>query len=214
LTTVIGVVKGTKNLSIGEDDKPQLYQPLAQINTDPTRIQFVLRSFTPPVTQLGPVRETLRRIEPNAGIEVATLYSSIGLAFLPSQVGAALMGTIGLLGLLLAAVGLHGVMAYSVARRTRELGVRIAVGATRGDISRMVVLDSARLILFGSAIGVAIALFVTRPLAMFFVPGLSPSDPASFLAVLIALGATGLAATLGPTRRAITVDPVASLRYE
>jgi predicted permease len=214
LTTIIGVVKGTKNLSIGEDDKPQLYQPLAQINNDRTRIQFVLRSFTPPVTQLGPVRETLRRIEPNAGIEVATLYSSIGLAFLPSQVGAALMGTIGLLGLLLAAVGLHGVMAYSVARRTRELGVRIAVGATKGDISRMVVLDSARLMLFGSAIGVAIALLVTRPLAMFFVPGLSPSDPTSFSAVLIALAATGLVATLGPVRRAITLDPVASLRYE
>ncbi|MGH9720260.1 MAG: ADOP family duplicated permease [Bryobacteraceae bacterium] len=211
---IVGVVKGTKNLSIGEDDQPQLYQPLAQINSDRTRIQFVLRSFTAPAQQLAPVREALRRIEPNAGIEVATLYSSIGLAFLPSQVGAALMGTIGVLGLLLAAIGLHGVMAYSVARRTRELGVRIAVGATSGKISRMVIGESARLLLLGSAIGVGVALLVTRPLAMFFVPGLSPADPASFSAVLIVLLGTGLAATLGPVRRAVAVDPVTSLRYE
>ncbi len=211
---IVGVVKGTKNLSIGEDDQPQLYQPLAQINNNRTRIQFVLRSFTPPVTQLAPVRETLRRIEPSAGIEVETLYSSIGLAFLPSQVGAALMGTIGLLGLLLAAIGLHGVMAYSVVRRTRELGVRIALGATSAKILTMVTLESARLMLFGLVTGVAVAVFVTKPLAIFFVPELNPTDPVSFLAVLVVLGATGLAATLGPVRRAVTVDPVASLRYE
>jgi predicted permease len=211
---IVGVVKGTKNLSIGEGDLPQLYQPLAQINNNRTRIQFVLRSLTPPASQLRPVRETLRRIEPNAGIEAATLYASIGLAFLPSQMGAALMGTIGLLGLLLAAVGLHGVMAYSIASRTRELGVRIAVGATSAKISRMVLVEAARLLLIGCAAGVAIALFVTRPLAMFFVPGLSPADPASFSAVLVVLGVAGLAATLGPVRRATAVDPAACLRYD
>ena len=119
---IVGVVKATKNLSIGEQDVPQLYQPLAQIENDRTRLQFVMRSQTPPVTQLGPVRDALRKIDPNVGVEVSTLYSSIGLAFLPSQIGAALLGTVGLLGLMLAAIGLHGIMAYSVLRRTRELG--------------------------------------------------------------------------------------------
>ena len=82
---IVGVVKATKNLSIGEQDVPQLYQPLAQIENDRTRLQFVMRSETPPVTQLGPVRDALRKIDPNVGVEVATLYSSIGLAFLPAR---------------------------------------------------------------------------------------------------------------------------------
>jgi ABC-type antimicrobial peptide transport system permease subunit len=88
----------------------------------------VLRSATAPALHLDAVRHTLRRIEPGAGTEVATLYSSIGIAFLPSQVGAVLFGTIGLLALVLAAVGLYGMMAYSVARRTQEIGIRLAIG--------------------------------------------------------------------------------------
>ena len=211
---VVGVVEGTKNLTIGEDPRPQLYEPLAQINNDRPRIQFVMRSATPPVTQLDAVRRTLRRIEPAAAAEVATLYSSIGMAFLPSQIGAVLLGSIGLLGLLLAAVGLYGVMVYSVARRTREIGVRMAIGASRGEITRMVLIDSLKLVAAGSAVGLIIAVFVTKPLAMFLVPGLTPTDPLSFSAVVAVLILTSLAATWGPVRRALAIDPVSSLRYE
>ena len=142
------------------------------------------------------------------------MYSSIGLAFLPSQVGGALMGTIGVLALLLAAIGLYGVMVYSVARRTREIGVRIAIGAGPGDITRMVLLDSAKLIGIGSAIGLFVAILVAKPLAIFLVPGLKPADPLSFSAVLLALALTGLLATWGPVRRALAVDPMASLRQD
>ncbi len=211
---IVGVVAGTKTITIGEDDQPQLYEPLAQTDSGRPRIQFVMRSATPPVTQLDAVRQILRRLEPGAGAEVATLYSSIGLAFLPSQIGAGLLGSIGVLGLLLATIGLYGVMVYSVTRRTREIGVRMALGAGRGDISRMVLLDSAKLIGAGAAAGVFIALFVTKPLAMFLVPGLQPADPLSFLAVLLVSILTGLAATWGPVRRALAVDPIASLRHE
>ena len=208
---IVGVVANTKNDTIGEDDSPQLYQPLS---TAEQPVQFVIRSRTPPATQLSAIRECLRRIEPGAGLEVATMFSSIGLAFLPSQIGAALMGAVGILGLLLAAVGLNGVMAYSVVRRTREIGVRVAVGASRREISRMVLLESAKLLALGSAIGLAIALLVTKPLAVFFVAGLSPSDPLSFGSVLLVLGGTGLLATLGPIRRALAVDPMTALRYD
>jgi ABC-type antimicrobial peptide transport system permease subunit len=100
---------------------------------------------------LQAVRAALRRVEPNAGLEVATLYSSIGLAFLPSQAGAALLGGIGVLGLILATIGLYGVMVYSVGRRTREIGVRLALGANRRDIAFMVLASAAKLILIGSA---------------------------------------------------------------
>jgi len=211
---IVGVVPGTKNMTIGEDDWPQLYQPLLQIDNARTRVQFVLRSATLAGTQLSAVRQALRRIEPAAGVEVATLYSSIGLAFLPSQIGAVLMGSVGLLGLLLAAVGLNGVMAYSVVRRTREIGVRIAVGADSRKISRMILLESAQLLALGSLIGIGIALLVTRPLAVFFVPGMSPSDPLSFGSVLLVLASTGLLATLGPVRRALAIDPMTALRYD
>ena len=214
LFRIVGVARGTKNLTIGEEDRPQLYQPLSQIDNDRPRIQFVLRSVTPPASQLAAVREALRQVEPSAGLEVATLFSSVGLAFLPSQVGAVLMGSIGVLGLLLAAIGLYGVIAYSVARRTREIGIRIAVGASGREISRMILWEAAQLLGLGTAIGLAVALFVTRPLSLFLVPGLSTSDPASFLSVVVVLAATGLLASLGPVRRAISIDPMTSLRYE
>jgi ABC-type antimicrobial peptide transport system permease subunit len=129
-------------------------------------------------------------------------------------VGALLMGSTGILGLLLASVGLYGVMAYSVARRTREIGVRIAIGAGRGDIARMVLRDAARVTVIGTAAGLLVALFVTKPLAMFLVPGLKPADPLNFAVVALAMLLTGLAATWGPIRRAINVDPNATLRAE
>jgi predicted permease len=211
---VVGIVDGTKNLSIGEDPQPQLYEDLARIDNDRTRVQFVVRSATPPATELQAVHAALRRVEPNAGLEVATLYSSIGLAFFPSQVGAALLGGIGVLGLMLATIGLYGVMVYSVSRRTREIGVRLALGADRRDIAFMVLASAAKLILIGSAAGLFCAFFLVKPLAMFLVPGLRPSDPVSFLAVAALLAITGLAAAWGPARRAAAVDPMTSLRYE
>jgi predicted permease len=211
---IVGIARGTKNMTIGEDARAQLYEPLAQIKNDRSRIQFVTRSVTPPAAQLAAVRQALRWAEPAAGLEVETMFSAIGFAFLPSQIGAVLMGSIGALGLLLAIIGLYGVLAYSVARRTREIGIRMAIGASSKDVSGMVLREFARLLIAGIGIGLGIALFVTRPLSMFFVPGLSASDPASFAAVIAVLGLTGLLATLGPVRRALRVDPPQCLRYE
>jgi len=213
-TRIVGVVGDTKNITLGEDARGQLYEPLAQIVNDRPRLQFVVRSATPPALQLTAMRRALRQAEPAAGLQVETMFSAIGFAFLPSRIGAALMGSVGALGLLLAVIGLYGVLAYSVARRTREIGIRMAIGASAKDVSRMVLGEFARLLVAGIAIGLAIALVVTRPLSMFFVPGLSPSDPASFAAVIGVLALTGMAAALGPVRRALHVDPLQCLRYE
>jgi ABC-type antimicrobial peptide transport system permease subunit len=174
----------------------------------------VTRSVTPPAAQLTAVRQALRQAEPAAGLEVETMFSAIGFAFLPSQVGAVLMGSIGVLGLILAIIGLYGVLAYSVARRTREIGIRMAIGASPKDVSGMVLREFARLLITGIGIGLGIALLVTRPLSMFFVPGLSSSDPASFATVITVLGLTGVVAVIGPLRRALGVDPLECLRYE
>ncbi len=211
---VIGVVEGTKTMTIGEDQQPQLYEPLAQIDERSLDIQLVLRSAIPPPLQLAGVRRTLHGIDPTAAVEVETMYASIGLAFLPSQVGAFLLGSLGVLGALLATVGLYAVVAYSVVRRTREIGIRMAIGATRSNILQMVLQDAAQLTLLGSAIGLFMAVFITRPLAMFLVPGLKPTDPLSFGAVTIVMLLTGTVAASGPMRRAVTVDPNSALRYE
>ncbi|HEY3453306.1 MAG TPA: ADOP family duplicated permease [Bryobacteraceae bacterium] len=214
LYRIAGVVGGTKNMTIGEEDQPQLYRPLAQAVNGRPQIQFVLRSAIPPASQLEAVRRVLRRIEPEAGTEVSTMYASIGLAFLPSQIGAALMGGAAILGLLLAAIGLYGVTAYAVARRTREIGIRMAIGATRTQIVRFALMESVQMLMAGAAAGFLLAFFVTRPLAIFFVPGLGPSDPWSYAAVVLFLSLSAVAATAGPVRRALRVDPAQSLRYE
>jgi putative ABC transport system permease protein len=211
---IVGVAEGTKTMTIGEEQQAQLYEPLDSVPAKALRVQFVMRSALPPALQLEAVRRTLHRIEPMAGAQVETMYASIGLAFLPSQVGAILLGSAGLLGLLLASAGLYGVMVYSVTRRTREIGIRMAIGATRGDISRMILRGAARLTLTGAAIGLFIAVFVTRPLAMFLVPGLKPGDPMTFATVALVMMATGLAAVQGPMRRAVKVDPNVALRDE
>jgi predicted permease len=211
---IVGVVRGTKNMTIGEDPRAQLYEPLAQTRNDGPRIQFVARSATPPAGQLAAVRQALRGAEPGAGLEVETMFSAIGFAFLPSRIGAVLMGSTGALALVLAVVGLYGVLAYSVSRRTREIGIRVAIGAAPGHVSRMVLREFARLLVAGIGIGLAIALLVTRPLSVLFVPGLSASDPLSFVAVILVLAITGALAALGPVRRALGVDPLRCLRYE
>jgi putative ABC transport system permease protein len=211
---IVGVASDTKNLSLGEAAQPQLYEALSHTDIKGGRVQFVLKSATPPATQLHAVAQALRRIEPRAGLEVSTLYSSIGLAFLPSQAGAALLGSMGALGLLLAFTGLYGVMVYTVTRRTREIGVRLALGAGRGHIARMILASAAKLVAAGSAMGLLSAFFLVRPLALFLVPGLHPADPATFAAVAALLAAMGVAAAWGPARRAASVDPMSSLRDE
>ena len=156
----------------------------------------------------------LRAGEPAAGLVVEPLTQSVALAMLPSQVGAMLLGIVGALGLGLAAVGLYGVMAYAVTRRTREIGIRLAIGASRGTIARLVIREAAWMVGIGALIGLALALLLTRPLATFLVPGLTPADPISYAGVLVVLLATGLAATAGPVLRALRVPPMESLRAE
>jgi ABC-type lipoprotein release transport system permease subunit len=214
LYRVIGVARGTKNMTIGENPVAQFYEPLSQMLNAQQRIQFVVRSATPPAAQVAAVRQTLRRVEPAAGLEVESMFSAIGFAFLPSRVGAALMGSVGALGLLLAIVGVYGVLAYSVARRTREIGIRLAIGASPGHVFNLVLGEFARLLAAGIAIGLAVTLFVTRPLAIFFVEGLRASDPASFAVVIAVLAGTGFLATIGPLRRALGIDPLRCVRYE
>jgi len=156
----------------------------------------------------------LGRLDSSAAIETKPMIQSLGLALLPSQAGAAMLGAMGVLSLALAAIGLYGVVLYSVSRRTREIGLRVALGATPGRILRIVCRHSLILAGTGMFIGLALASFATRPLAMFLVPGLSASDPSAFLAVVGVLSGVVFLATLAPAVQALRVDPMTALRYE
>jgi predicted permease len=214
LYRIVGVVDVTKTISIGENDRPQLYEFHPQTNSARRNFTFVVRTTGAPGQAVPPVHAALRRLDTAAGLEVSPLESSIGLAFLPSRVGGLLMSSAGLLALALVAIGLFGTMAYSVSRRTREFGLRLAIGATRTDLLRLVVGDAARLLAIGLAIGAVLTLFVTRPLAMFLVTGLGTTDPISFSIALGTLATVGLAAAWIPARRAAATDPMTSLRAE
>jgi putative ABC transport system permease protein len=211
--TVVGLAKNSKYFTLGEDDPRALYTPYFQSGDSIVNLHFLIRSGQPR-SVLKAVNAALSRLDPSAAIEVKTMSSSLGLAFLPSRIGAALLGTMGLLGLALASIGLYGVLAYAVSRRIREIGLRMALGADSRAIVRMVLRESLGLVALGVGIGLALAVFATRPLALFLVEGLSPTDPATFGAVLAVLLGVALVATLGPALRAVRVDPMTALRYE
>ncbi len=125
-----------------------------------------------------------------------------------------MLGCVGVLGLTLASVGLYGVLAYSITRRTREIGLRVALGARRAQVLRLVLLDAGWIIALGLGLGLGIALTITRPLARFLVPGITTSDPATYLTVALVLLVVGCMAALTPALRALRIDPMSALRYE
>ena len=177
-------------------------------------LHFLIRSRVPPASMLQPVNKTLLAVEPNAAVEVKTMEQAMAFPLLPSRAGAGLLGTIGVLGLTLASIGLYGVLAYSVSRRIREIGLRVALGAQRGDVLRLVLGEGAWMLGYGSGIGIVISVFVTKPLAMFLAAGLSPSDPLTYVFVGAVMIAVGCAASLRPALRALKADPAVALRYE
>jgi putative ABC transport system permease protein len=144
---------------------------------------------------------------------VTTLEAFIGAADFRQRVGSQLLGLFGVLGLVLASIGLYGVLSFQVARRTREIGIRMALGSSRGEVLRLVLREGALLVGLGLAIGIAGAAGLARLLRSLLL-GLHPWDPLAFAGVVAVLLTASLVACLVPARRATRVDPLLALRHE
>jgi ABC-type antimicrobial peptide transport system permease subunit len=190
-----------------------MYTPYAQGAVGHLVLQLLVRTARPE-SLVREIAQRLGPLDPSAAIEVKPMRNALGFALLPSRIGAALLGAAALLGLALASIGLYGVLAYSVTRRTREIGLRMALGADGRAVLKMVLRESGALVGLGLAIGLAVSAFATRPLAMFLVSELSTTDPLTYFGVVSVLSAVAVAATLGPARRAIRFDPMAALRCD
>lgn len=212
--TVVGIASDSKYGSLGETDALALYEPWMQSTTQGQGSQFVVRAPGSKTEVAVAVRKLFQELDPSAAVEVKTMTDALALALLPSRGGAILLGGLGVLGVFLAAVGLGGMIAYSVQGRTKEIGLRMALGATPARVFGLVAREAAWMTGIGLALGLGIAVFAAQPLAMFLVPGLATTDPAAFGAVVLVLVLVAFAATLGPAQRALGVEPLNALRND
>jgi predicted permease len=212
---IVGVAGDAKFSNPREPAGPMLFLSAYQLNSVMTYVNEIqIRAAGDPASVTGAVRQALREIDPNLPItQVTTLAAQVHDSLGQQRAISALTGFFGALGLLLACVGLYGIMAYNVGRRTHEIGIRMALGAKKSDVLRMVVGQGLKLALVGVAIGIAGALVLTRFLASLLY-GVKPTDPVTFVAVSVILTAVAIAACYIPARRAAKVDPIVALRYE
>ena len=209
---IAGVARNAKYMTLGEANVLAVYQPYSQDRGTSVNLQFLVRAAGPAPALLSAVRDELHRLDPTAALEVKTMQDGLGLALLPSRAGSAILGSMGLLGIALASIGLYGVLLYSVSRRIREIGLRVALGATPGAILKSVAGQSASLVATGTVIGLVISVVAVRPLAMFLTPEVRTTDAANFAVVAAALVLVAMAATIAPALRALRVDPAVALR--
>jgi predicted permease len=206
---VIGVVSDIKYNSLREAVAPTTYSPSIGRG-----VTFAVRTATSPTALASAVRETVRQTEPNLPvIDMSTQAETIDRLLAQERIIAQLAGFIGLLALLLACTGLFGLLSHEVGTRTREIGIRMALGARRPDVLRLVLRMGLLVAAFGLALGAAAAFGVTRYLASILFD-VQPADPVTFLAVGALLLCVALLACYLPARRAATVDPLKALRAE
>ena len=212
--TIIGVVKDSKYHSITDSPQPYFYISIRQIFRPEYGLTFEVRTSGSVNEAISAVRREAAGIDPTLTIfdaEPMTEYVSTSL--FGAKISASLLSALSAIGLLMAAMGLYGVMAYSVAQRTREFGVRVALGAHRRDILALILSESVKLTLLGIVPGALLAAVCARVVASQLY-GISALDPIIFIGVSFSVGIVGFAASYIPARRAAKIDPMVALRYE
>jgi predicted permease len=212
LWEVIGVAADGKYNSLGEDPKAAFYRPLLRDYS--TNATLVARTTGDSNAALGALRSELQNLDSTLPLyNVETLSEHMAVPLFPFRVAATVLGSFGILAIVLAAIGIYGVMSYVVAGRTREIGVRVALGASRRDVLVLIVRQGMTLAVIGLGIGLLISFGVTQLLAKLLF-GVSAADPITFVAVCVLLASVAALACYLPARRATRVDPLVALRYE
>jgi len=209
---IVGVAKDVKNRSLSESPRPLLYLPLLQDYR--SNMIVVARTSMNPQQAFHGVQTAVSSLDTGMPMfDVETFEQHIGVSLFLQRMAATLLTIFGLLALSLAALGLYGVMAYSVSQRTRELGIRISIGAKQRDVLKLVLGQTLVLATIGIAAGLVTAMAVTR-FAASLLYGVSPADPATFALIAVLLLVVSLAAGYFPARRATRIDPMIALRSE
>ena len=209
---VVGVAKDSKYRTLGEDPRPFFYLPLSQVYGP--EMTLVVRADGDPRTMLASVRRAALSLDPGLPLfDEKTMFEHLGITLFPSRLASTVLGVFGLMAMILAAVGLYGVVAFAVGQRTREIGVRVALGASPRDVQGLIVGQGLKLAVIGIAIGLAAAA-VTMRLTASLLFGLSPTDPATFAGISLLLLSATLFASWLPARRAARVDPMSALKHE
>ena len=215
--TVIGVARDTKVRTLGEAPRPYLYTAWRQSKARRYHLEemaLVLRTAGDPASLVDTVRQTVVELNPNVPIlSLTTMTEHLSLMMTPPRLAAAFLGGAGALAILLASLGLYAVVAFTAARRTKEIGIRVALGATRAQVIRLVVSEGMTLVAVGVGLGFVLAAAATRPLGAYLY-GLDAFDPITFVSVAAILAGTALVANYLPARRAVRVDPLKAIRYE
>jgi putative ABC transport system permease protein len=216
---VVGVVRDIRHFGLDSDTRPELYVPYSQLSPMhwgwlDRSLTVVLRGSVEPRSLLPAVRTAIARIDKDLPLyNVWTMQEVLATSVADRRVSMSLLGVFALAALLLASVGLYGVVSYTVGQRTQEFGVRLALGARQVDVVRLVLVRGLKLVWIGLAIGFAAALALSRALAS-LVFGIGVRDPLTFFGVGLLLAGVALLASYLPARRAARVDPVTALRYE
>lgn len=211
---VIGVVADIKQRTLGEEQRPALYLPMRQAKMNPEVAFVVARTAGDPTPLVTPIRNVLGDLDRSIAVTVGPIDSVLQFALLPSRIGAAILGSLGVLGLLLAAFGLYAIVSYNVSRRIAEIAIRSALGASRGAVFRLVIRDASTHVGIGLVLGLGLSALTTAPLAMFLAAGLSPTDPLSFAGTAVVFLVVAVLASWLPARSAMRVSPVVAMRLD
>ena len=210
--TIIGVVGDVIQESLTDDVRPEIYLPFKQFTN--RAMTLVARSEADPARLTAAVRAQVQAVDPNQPIsDVKTLEQHISDSIAQPRLTTVLLAVFAALALALATVGVYGVMSYTVAQRTREIGIRMALGASRGDVLRLVIGQAALMLVVGAAAGLAGSFALTHFMESLLF-GVEATDPLTFTAITVLLMGVALVASYIPARRAMKVDPMVALRYE
>jgi ABC-type antimicrobial peptide transport system permease subunit len=208
---VVGVVEDGKYLSLNEDPQPAIFLPSLQSSSG--SFYMVVRSERDPEQLAAAMRSKLRELDAGLPVTFATWKTVLSLVLFPSQMATVSLGVLGLMGAMLSITGIFGMAAYSVSKRLRELGIRIALGAQRKEVLQAALGRPLKSLAIGSAAGLILGLLATRVLA-YIVYQATPRDPLVLAGVVLAMLLLGLVATWIPAQRALSVDPLILLREE